>query len=290
MENVYAIKAHIKSVESTRKITRSMKLVSASKLHRVQGQLSGFTYYADSCRRALDVALSGGEDGPLLRKRAGDGPDRVCYVAFVGSRGLCGGYNQELMDCLRRTVAEDPGDFRCVICGRWHPETEEDGSLRLLRRFEDMGDVPAPEDGAALSEYLKGLFLSGDFDRVVLLYQKHAHMSQSPESLQLLPLRREEGAGAGREVIFEPDRRTLVERLCNMYTGACVRRVLLESRLSEHYARMTAMTAATDNAEKLERELSLKMNRTRQAKITTELSEIVGGSKALGRSEARDAT
>lgn len=283
MANIYAIKARIKGVESTRKITRTMKLVSTSKLHQTQGQLQRLGSFADKCRQSLSLVLPGveGEDFPLLQNRE---IKKVCYVLFVGNRGLCGAYNSDVLRYLKGLLRRETAEYFTVLCGRWSGEHRTDGELKVRRCFDNIDDVPQAEQGMELSEYLRELFISGGADRIVLVYQRRESLGQRPEKFQLLPLERQEDRTGG-DCIFEPDKQTLVNTLSRMYVDNCLTRVLLEAKVSEHFARMTAMTNATDNADELMRELSLTLNRTRQAKITTEISEVVGGANALRNGE-----
>ena len=280
MANIYAIKARIKGVESTQKITRTMKLVSTSKLHQTRGQLYRLGSFADQCRKSLRLVLEGaqGEDCPLLQSRE---IRRVCYVLFVGNRGLCGAYNTDALRYLKSLLRQEEAEYFTLLCGRWSGEHRTDRELQVRRCFDDISDVPRPEESRALSDYLQQLYLSGEADRIVLVYQRREALGQKPCSFQLLPVEQEEGESRGGDCIFEPDRQTLVNTLSRMYVDNSLMKVLLEAKVSEHFARMTAMTNATDNAEELMRELSLSLNRTRQAKITTEISEVVGGANAL---------
>ena len=280
MANIYAIKARIKGVESTQKITRTMKLVSTSKLHQTRGQLYRLGSFADQCRKSLRLVLEGaqGDDCPLLQSRE---IRRVCYVLFVGNRGLCGAYTTDALRYLKSLLRQEEAEYFTLLCGRWSGEHRTDRELQVRRCFDDISDVPRPEESRALSDYLQQLYLSGEADRIVLVYQRREALGQKPCSFQLLPVEQEEGESRGGDCIFEPDRQTLVNTLSRMYVDTSLMKALLEAKVSEHFARMTAMTNATDNAEELMKELSLSLNRTRQAKITTEISEVVGGANAL---------
>ena len=280
MANIYAIKARIKGVESTQKITRTMKLVSTSKLHQTQGQLYRLGSFADKCSQSLNLVLASaqGEDCPLLQSRE---VKRVCYVLFVGNRGLCGAYNTDVLRYLKNRLRQEEAAYFTLLCGRWSGEHRTDPELRVRRCFDEISDVPRPEEGRALADYLRELYLGGEADRIVLVYQRREALGQKPCSFQLLPLTRKEGESRGGDCIFEPARQTLMDTLSRMYVENSLMKALLEAKVSEHFARMTAMTNATDNAEELMKELSLSLNRTRQAKITTEISEVVGGANAL---------
>lgn len=283
MSSIYEIKARIKSVESTEKMTKTMKLVSTSKMHQTQSRLYKIEGFAEKCRQAMGMVVSdiSGEECPLMAKRE---IQKTCYVLFVGNRGLCGAYNTDVVKYLYSLTAREEKEYCTVICGRWSGEYGQAKKLNVLRLFGDMEDVPSQEKTTELSAFLKELYISGQADRIVLVYQKRAALSQRPRQLQLLPIEATEEGAAG-EFIFEPDKLSLVNTITSMYVDSTVATTLLEAKVSEHFARMTAMTNAIDNADELLHELNLTLNRTRQAKITTEISEIVGGANALRNGE-----
>ncbi len=283
MAGIYAIKARIKGVESTGKITKTMKLVSTAKLHQTQSQLSNLEDFAGKCRRSLELVISDidGDECPLLKTRE---IKRVCYVLFVGNRGLCGAYNWDALRYLRSLLEKEEAEYFTVLCGRWNGGQREDKSLNLDRCFDDIDDIPSPEQSRELSHYIQELYVNGRADRIVLVYQRRESMGQRPQCLQLLPIEGDK-ADNGGDCIFEPDKLSLVNTLSRMYVDNSVAMALMDAKVSEHFARMTAMTNAIDNADELLHELNLTLNRTRQAKITTEISEIVGGANALRNGE-----
>lgn len=283
MANIYALRSRIKSVESTRKVTKTMKLVSTSKMHQVQSQLARLDHFAHQCREALSMVASAldGEDMPLMKPRP---VKTVCYVLFVGNRGLCGSYNADVLRFLEELLKKERAEYFTLICGRWGGDRIDAERLHLRGCFDQIGDVPRQEQAKQINDCLEDLFLSGKADKVVLVHQSRNGMGQLPQAFQLLPLVQQEHESGG-DCLFEPDKESLVETLCRMYVENDLNRVLLEAKVSEHFARMTAMTNATDNADELLRQLELRLNRTRQAKITTEISEVVGGANALRNGE-----
>ena len=280
MANMRAIRNRIKSIESTRQITRSMRMVAASKLRRTQErwqQLADFSRISREVLQKLCAALEKTKN-PLLQEREGD---RLCLVLFVGNRGLCGAYNSAVVKAAEERIAASDGEISLVVCGRWGKEQIASLGRPVLRVFDALSDNPTAEEAEELTAYLKGLYLSGEFDRVELLYERYrSALTQEPGFLRLLPIERGSGAQS-TDVIFEPDPETLLDRLTELVLLNTVHAVLLEAKTSEHTARMTAMSAATDNTDELIAELSLKLNHARQAAITTEITEIVGGSNAL---------
>ena len=289
MANLRAIRTRIKSVENTRQITKSMKMVAAAKLRKTQAAFASLRAYAD-------------RSGEILKELAGDLPDNknpfllphaeirtVCYVLLVGNRGLCGTYNQALLRYCENLVKTSDKQNYVISCGAWGKDLIAAAGITVQESFE-IGDTPSHEEALQLADRLKTLYSEGTVDAIVLLYQHYRTvLSQEPTQATLLPITPEEPASpaespAPADIIFEPDRDSLLSVLLDMYIGNTVHAVLLEARCGEHSARMTAMTAAADNTEELLADLTLELNHARQAAITTEISEIASGAEALKKS------
>lgn len=283
MANMRAIRNRIKSIESTRQITRSMRMVAASKLRRTQERWQQLAEFSRISREVLQKLCSGMDkiDSPLLQPREGD---RLCLVLFVGNRGLCGAYNTAVVKAAEERIARAAGEVFLVVCGRWGREQISSLGRPVLRVFDSLSDNPTAEEAGEIADYLKSLYLGGETDRIELLYEHYrSALTQEPDILRLLPLESEGGGEAKLDVIFEPDPETLLDHLSELVLLNTLHAVLLEAKTSEHTARMTAMSAASDNTDELIAELSLKLNHARQAAITTEITEIVGGSNALNQ-------
>ena len=282
MANMRAIRTRIKSIESTRQITKSMKMVSAAKRRRTQTAVANLRSFSDKSRAVL-AHLSGrasGANNPFLTAR--DEIKRRCYVIFVGNRGLCGVYNSSLLHYAEQEIAADGGESFAVVVGRWGKDSFASSGLDIRRSFDEMSDTPCAADALELTEYLKELYLSGEADEIVLIYQQFKSvLSQTPGRMTLLPVPPQEAGNSTGDYIFEPDEESVLSSLVELYISNAVYSVLLEAKAGEHSARMTAMTAATDNTEELISSLTLELNHARQAAITTEISEIVGGSAML---------
>ncbi len=289
MANLRKIYKRIKSVESTRQITRSMKMVAASKLRRTQAAFAGQRDFAARCERLLDEVLADATElqHPLLQPRD---TQRVCYVLLLGNRGLCGGYNQELLRYARQLLREDAREASLLLCGRWGRELLPGLGLGAAESFP-VSDCPEAQEARALAEKLRQLFLSGQVDEVQIVYQRYRSvLQQEPCHQRLLPLAPEVPAAAGEgRRLFEPDRDALLDKLLGLTLDNLVHALLLEARTGEHSARMTAMSAAADNTEELIGRLRQELNHARQAAITTELAEIAGGAAALQQSRDADA-
>ena len=279
MANLRKIRTRIKSVQNTQQITKSMKMVAASKLRRTQAAFGELRAYAEKSGEILERVSSGTADNPYLLAHAEK--KTVCYVLIVGNRGLCGTYNTALLRYLEDRCRREACEAFLVVAGRWGKDMIQTVGLPVRRSFE-VSDTPSAAEARALCDYLRELYRSGEADEIVLVFQQFKSvLSQAPGCKTLLPLRPKEGATDSENVIFEPDREALLNTLVDMYLDNTVHAALLEARTGEHSARMTAMTSASDNTEELIAELTLELNHARQAAITTEISEIVGGAAAL---------
>jgi len=280
MSNMRAIKLRIRSVESTRQITKSMKMVAASKLRQVQQRNSAFRSYADETARLLSAVAASCENTEnvyLTRREI----KKVCYVLFIGNRGLCGAYNTDLMRHLAECEGSEDAEEMLVVCGRWGKEYISALGIEVLQSFDDLSDTPTAAEAKRVSEYLKELYVSGRADKIVFVYQHYiSALKQVSRDITLLPVETQKVA-AVRDYIYEPDSKSVLNALCELYISSRVYSAMLEAKTSEHTARMTAMTSATDNTEELIEKLTLELNHARQAAITTEISEIVGGAAGL---------
>ena len=283
MANMRAIRTRIKSIENTRQITKSMKVVAATKRRHTQTAVGNLKSFSDKSRFILSHLMGNvsDSDNPFLKAR--DEVKRRCYVIFVGNRGLCGVYNSALLHYAEEQFPADGGESFAVVCGRWGKESFDAAGINVKRVFDDVSDTPTAQECRALTDYLKKLYLDGEADEIVLLYEQFKSvLSQTPGRLTLLPVpQMEQDSGVIGDYIFEPDENSVLDSLVELYISNTVYSVLLEAKTGEHSARMTAMTAATDNTEELISTLTLELNHARQAAITTEISEIVGGSAMM---------
>lgn len=284
MANLRKIRTRIRSVQSTQQITKSMKMVAAAKLRRTQTAFADLRAFAETGARILARVGTAGAESPFLTPRAER--KAVCYVLIVGNRGLCGTYNSALLRYVGEQAQLEGCDSFLVVAGRWGRDMIPTAGIPIRRSFE-ISDTPSSDEARALSAYLCELYSSGEADEIVLVYQQFKSiLSQNPGRKTLLPLAVEEAAPGSEGVIFEPDRKSLLERLVALTLDNTVHAALLEARTGEHASRMTAMTAAADNTEELIAQLTLELNHARQSAITTEISEIVGGAAALSGSGA----
>ena len=286
MANMREIRTRIKSVKNTQQITKAMKMVAVSKLRRAQAGMESMRPFADKSQELMNTLLgdSSGLDNEFLKPRKEI--KKVCYVLFVGNRGLCGVYNSALVHYLSGIVSEQKHETGLVVVGRWGKDVIAKSNLPVMKSFTEISDTPSAEEALSVSEYLKKLYLSGEVDEINLVYQHYVSvLRQEPSQLRLLPAEPETAQESKGGLVFEfaPDAQSVLKAVMELYINNKVFSTLLEAKCGEHSARMTAMTSATDSTKSLIDELGLSLNRARQAAITTEISEIVGGASALKR-------
>ena len=290
MANMRAIRSRIKSVQNTQQITKTMKMVAAANLRRTQSGMSAMRTFAAGTQALLDTLLAGGAqyDNALLQRRE---VRRVCYVLFVGNRGLCGMYNHALVRFLQQLTREADHACDVIVYGRWGRDVIAQSGLNVVDTYTEVSDTPSMPDALQLADALRHRFLNGEADEVHLVYQHFKSvLAQNPTDFRLLPAAPEtqrDGDEQPNEYIFEPDQETILKNVLELYVNNTVLSVLLEAKTGEHAARMTAMSAATDSTRELIASLRLHLNRARQAAITTEINEIVGGANALKKSKKK---
>lgn len=285
------LRRRIKSVQATKKITRAMELIAASRIAKAQARVHAAVPYSDSITAVVrDLGAAGGDvQSPLLTGR----PQvrRACHVVIVADRGLCGGYNASVIRAAEGEIkadAERGVDYSLVLVGRKAETYFKFRGYAIDRVFAGFSDNPTYGDARAIGRAVTEMFLNGEVDSVELVYTRFASAGVQEVVLRpLVPLGAEiaEGGDAmapgGTAYEFEPSPGVILESLLPRYVEARVYAALLNAAASEHAARQRAMKAATDNAEELIKNLSRVMNRARQDAITTEIMEIVGGADAL---------
>jgi F-type H+-transporting ATPase subunit gamma len=284
MPSLKALRKRIATVRSTQKITKAMKMVSAAKLRRAQEAAERARPYSQKLAEmfAAVVADIAESAHPLLARRD---ESRIELVVVTSDRGLCGGYNANLLRKTEAFIRERPGK-QVVVTGVGRKSLEFFRRRAVTLAGERTEVMAAPVDSArAIALGVTQRFAEGQTDAVYLVYSRfQSAMSQIPTVTPLLPVARPDTADTGQqptEYIFEPPRPELLAALLPRYIETLLVQALLESIASEHGARMTAMENATNNASDMIDSLTLSMNRARQASITTELMEIVSGAEAL---------
>ncbi|MGC7871753.1 ATP synthase F1 subunit gamma [Desulfosporosinus sp. SYSU MS00001] len=279
MAGVRDIRRRIRSVRNMQQITKAMKMVSAAKLRKAQQKLIAARPYANQLQGVLErLSQAGDTVHPLLVKRP---VQKVVYVLITSDRGLCGGYNANLIRKTSGLIAETPQDVKLVTVGRKGRDFFRRGKIEFLAEFVALGDDPSFNQAKEIAQEVVRLYEQGEADEVYLLYTEFVSaITQKPAQVKLLPIEKPEGKH-GKQYIFEPSPDEILASLLPKYVETQIFRSILEGKASEQGARMTAMSSATDNATDMIDRLSLAMNRARQAAITKEISEIVGGAAAL---------
>jgi F-type H+-transporting ATPase subunit gamma len=283
MPSLKALRKRISTVKSTQQITKAMKMVAAAKLRRAQEAAERARPYAAKMQEMFAAVVAGVEEGahPLLARRE---EQRIDLVVVTSDRGLCGGYNTNLIRMAETFVREHAGQqVSLTLVGRKANDYFKRRNQTILDAHTGIMGHPVVDTARALAQTLTKRFAEGETDAVHLLYSRfRSAISQIPTVTPLLPVAAPaEGAAPAVEYIFEPKRPELLALLLPRYIEAILVQALLESIASEHGARMTAMDNATSNASDMMERLTLQMNRARQATITTELMEIISGAEAL---------
>ena len=283
------LKERIRSVRATKKITRAMELIAASRIVKAQARVAAAVPYSEQITEVVKDLAAGGasSDSPLLSGRKET--KHTCYVVISADRGLCGGYNSGVQRAAEGEVRADVlsgNDYTIIPVGKKAEGYFRFRGYTLGKAFSGFSAQPSYEDAREIGEHVVELFLSGEVDKVELVYNRFISSGNQEVVLRpLVPLSADTVAGgvhrAGGDYEFEPDPATILDTLLPRYVEARVYAALLNASASEHAYRQRAMKAATDNADELIKSLSRIMNRARQDSITTEIMEIVGGAEAL---------
>jgi F-type H+-transporting ATPase subunit gamma len=285
MATLKVIRKRIGSVRNTQQITKAMKMVSAAKLRRAQEAAVQARPYAEKMTELLKnvAARVASEAHPLLAPRE---EKKVQLVLFTSDRGLCGGYNTNMIRAAEAFIRQHAGDrqFHLSLVGRKGADHFRRRGADISERYVDILYKAADELAGEIVDKLIKRFVNGEVDAVYIVYSRfRSALSQVPTVEKLLPVTVAESVDAQQqtEYLYEPGVEQLLASLLPRITGVAVQRALLEATASEHGARMTAMESASGNAAKMIGSLTLQMNRARQASITRELLEIVGTAEAL---------
>lgn len=286
MANLREIRKRIASVKDTQKITRAMKMVAAAKLRRAQDNILKLRPYAIKTAEVLGTVAARVEEieHPLLRRRD---PNRVFILVLTSDKGLCGSFNTNINRKAEDFIKEHGGKGGKVdlaVVGKKGRSYFTHRDVPIAMEFMDVFEKLDFEKAGEIARTIMTAYEKGDLDATYLCYNEFkSAMRQEVVVEPLLPIvpREIPEEWVGAELIFEPDQQHLLDRLLPMYVEIEVYRALLESVASEFGARMTAMENATNNAADMIRSLTLEYNKARQAAITKELMDIVGGTEAL---------
>ncbi len=295
MPTIQQLRRRIGSVRNTAKITNALQLVAASKMRRAQERATEGRPYAEKIQLVLSslasTAPGGGEDGdseeshPFLTQRP---VENVGILHITPDRGLCGALNANLNNSAGGFVGEAETPTAIVAVGRKGRDFFVRSRQNVAAEFTELGDYPALTDTSVIARLVMDDYLAGNVDQVFISFAEFVStVNQRPVVRRLLPVEpptaedEAEAEAFRQEYIFEPDPGQVFERLLPRYVEMQVHAAILESAASEQSARMVAMKNATDNANEIERELTLTYNKARQEEITTQLLDIVGGAEAV---------
>jgi F-type H+-transporting ATPase subunit gamma len=286
------IRSKIKSVENTKKITKAMEMVAASKMRKAQERMRHARPYADKIRNITANLSQANPEYKSPYMRTGGAAKAVGFIVVTTDKGLCGGLNTNLLRAVTgkmREVQTAGGSITTVAIGNKGFGFLNRIGASVVSHVVQLGDAPQLDKLIGPVKVMLDAFVAGKLDAVYVCYTKFINtMKQEPLVEPLLPLGAERLAQSeaekkqyGWDYIYEPDAPTVIDELLKRYIEALVFQAVAENMASEQSARMVAMKAATDNAGNLINELKLIYNKTRQAAITKELSEIVGGAAAV---------
>ena len=288
MATIRQVRSRIKVAKNIQQITKAMKMVAAARLKRAQDRVQAARPYARAMREMMTSLARAAADSaelPGMEKRA---PRNIGFLIVTSDRGLAGSYNSSL---LRRVVellkGYDKDRVKLYVAGRKGIAFLKRRGFNVVQEFAFANTGVTYADARDITRILREDFENGQIDQLFMVYNRFlSAISQKPTDVQLLPLQTPDtdDTAASEEVedyIFEPSAEVLLRALMSRYLEGQTYQALLEATASEHGARMTAMSSATDNAGKMITSLTLQLNRARQAGITREISEIVGGAEAL---------
>ena len=281
--NMKAVKLRIKSVQSTMQITKAMELVASSKLRKAKERAEVCRPYFETMHKTLvDIAHGNTDFSSVYARESGN--EKRCYVLIAGDRGLAGGYNTNLFKCLEAASLNQ--DFLVLPIGKKAVEySKRNGFACVTESFGEIADVSVA-DCFEMANLLCGEFKKGEFGHIDLCYTKFVSMlSQQPSAIPVLPLKdltdKQDTKSIRNLILYEPDASEVFDAIVPEYLAGLIYGAVCESVASELAARRTAMEAATNNAEEMIEKLNLHYNRARQASITQEITEIVGGAEGV---------
>ena len=291
-----ALRRQIKSVQSTKKITKAMELIAASRIVKAQQRVAAARPYSERITEVIrNLAAAGAGGGsPLLTER--EDARKMAYVVIAADRGLCGAYNSSVIRAAERSMLRHRAEgtqTRLVTVGKKAQSYFRFRGWDIDQAYLGMSDTPTYEDARAIADFVVSRFEAGEYDLVELAYTQFLSAATQRVAVRrfvpLDPAMLEEAAdGPSADYEFEPNPQEILDRLLPRYAEARLYAALLEGSASFFAAQQRAMKSATDNAEELIIKYSRAMNRARQDAITTEIMEIVGGAEALSADKRHD--
>ncbi len=286
MATLRDLKRQIGSVKNIAKVTEALQTVSAVKFRKAEARVKKARPYAENVEQMMrDVARSASANTPLL---AGREVNTVLVASLTADRGLAGGFNAQILRRTMRFRNEQSANLKQIASGRKSVAFFRFRRVNLEEVYTGFSDSPTYDQAREIGKTLTDLFEEEEADEVYLIYNRfETALTQKPVVTRLLPVARQDDEDEEEQydgvsyMEYVPDAETVLKRLVPRYVETMVWQALLESAAGEHGARMTAMKNATDNANELAKDLTLEMNKARQAQITREISEIAAGAEAL---------
>lgn len=284
MPSFQDLRRRIKSIKSTQQITKAMKAVSAAKMRKAQEAVLAARPYSKRIKGVLGrvAVASSGVKHPLLAVRE---PKKVAYIIITADRGLCGGFNSNVIRRAAQEIKRTSAELNLVTVGRKSRDFFRRRGFNIAKQYVGLGENISYGTARDIASFVVDKYSAEEYDEVQLIYSQYINvMVQKPVMIKLLPAEppaEEEGEAKKVDYIFEPSAEAVLTELLPKYIENAIYQGLLESKAGEQSARMTAMDNATKNASEMIDKLTMTMNRARQAQITKEISEIVGGAAAL---------
>jgi len=284
------VRNRIKSVQSTQQITKAMKMVSAAKLRRAQDSITQMRPYAKKLQEMLSNIVSSADSSISIDLAAERPVEKVMIIVITSDRGLCGGYNSNLIKLAKHLAREkyatqnSKGNVKILAIGKKGLENFQKHNFEVVDDYWDIFSALSFEKVQTAARYAMNAFANKEVDAIELVYSEFKNAAtQKFIAEQFLPVAKVQHTGSKKKAdfLFEPDRETLIRELMPKILNTQLYKAVLDANASEHGARMTAMDKASENANELLKSLRISYNRARQAAITTELTEIVSGAAAL---------
>jgi F-type H+-transporting ATPase subunit gamma len=284
------VRNRIKSVQSTQQITKAMKMVSAAKLRRAQDAITQMRPYAQKLQEMLSNIVSSSDGNVSMELAAERTIEKVMLIVVTSDRGLCGGYNSNLIKLARQITREkypvqfSKGNIQILPIGKKGYEYFTKNGYQVVDQYWDIFSGLSFEKVQAAAKFAMNAFANKEVDAIEVVYSEFKNAAtQRFSAEQFLPVKKvaDNGNKKKADFIFEPNQEVLITELMPKILNTQLYKAVLDANASEHGARMTAMDKASDNANELLKSLKISYNRARQAAITTELTEIVSGAAAL---------
>lgn len=288
MAKVREIKRRIKSVDNTKQITRAMEMVATSKIKKAQSKIQGLRPYSEKLKNLLLAIINSDSSimDPLIEQRE---INNIALISVTADRGLCGAFNSSILKITERYIAEKTAEgknVRLITVGKKAKGYFKYTGLEMDKSYTGISDTPTVDAARSMTQYIADLYVNKEIDNAIIIYNRFfSAMDQKPVIDDVLPIMPDSDVEQQEiEYIIEPAPKHIFKEILRTHLETMVFKALVDSAASEHASRRKAMKAATDNAQEMIDNLTRTYNRARQALITQEIAEIVGGAEALEHS------